>query len=471
MAPVNHSPSDHPSLSFCKSTESRGSTCASVSTASLLHNAGIESSGVSFAQISSAASNDSEVSVSMAQCNKILANYRQEDVVYALMTHLKEREGELKRITEQRNLTLKQKQATDMANQQLQGALAIQRNLLDAKEKTIQSLEHKLEKVGETARSTSHASEDKVMQLTEEVLSLNQEIVTAKQAHKGVLADKDNTICELKSEIEGLVSQIAKADRKKSSRYSRDLEEQVEELETKLGDAEKENAEFQIRVEDLEKQVKRKDWIISSLKQENEDQRHREDNLLVHVRGLQQTIDTYESRFMGKGIDVPIVLAKLQDAETRNKELVETLTQMGTQMSAMRTEGRKHGLDFDGIEMEFPIKDVTAMMMTSPTDTTPTGITDEEKRTFPPAIHDDIMSIDEEDEDADTATLNSILEPHDPFGKGDRDDLSLLIQDVRDGIEDIQNGGLCRCACSRGFERAGEPLLDIDAVISETFTD
>ncbi|KAL7516918.1 hypothetical protein ACHAWX_001885 [Stephanocyclus meneghinianus] len=471
MAPVKESLSDHPSLSVCISTESRGSGCASVSTASLLHNAGMESPSVSFAQIRSAASNDSQVSVSMAQCNKILANYRQEDVVYALMTHLKEREGELKRITEQRNLTLKQKLAADMANQQLQGALTIQRNLLDAKEKTIKSLEHKLEKESEAARSMSHASEDEVKQLTEEVLSLNHEIGTIKQAYKEALADKDTAICELQSEIEDLTAQFAKVEKKKSSRYSRDLEEQVEELEAKLEEAEKENSEFQTLVEDLEKQVKRKDWIISSLKQENEDQRHREDNLLVHIRGLQQTIDTYETRFMGKGIDVPIVLAKLQDAETRNKELAETLTQMGTRMSTMRMVIRKHGLDFDDREMDFPVKDVTAMMTNLPTVMSQTDVTDEEKRTLPPSVYEDTMSIDEEDEDADTATLNSILEPHDPFGNGDRDDLSLLIQDVKDGIEDIQNGGLCRCACARGFERGGEPVLDIDAVISETFTD
>lgn len=391
--------------------------------------------------------------------------------MYALMTHLKEREGELKRITEQRNLTLKQKLAADMANQQLQGALTIQRNLLDAKEKTIKSLEHKLEKESEAARSMSHASEDEVKQLTEEVLSLNQEIGTIKQAYKEALADKDTAICELQSEIEDLTAQFAKVEKKKSSQYSRDLEEQVEELEAKLEEAEKENSEFQTLVEDLEKQVKRKDWIISSLKQENEDQRHREDNLLVHIRGLQQTIDTYETRFMGKGIDVPIVLAKLQDAETRNKELAETLTQMGTRMSTMRMVIRKHGLDFDDREMDFPVKDVTAMMTNLPTVMSQTDVTDEEKRTLPPSVYEDTMSIDEEDEDADTATLNSILEPHDPFGNGDRDDLSLLIQDVKDGIEDIQNGGLCRCACARGFERGGEPVLDIDAVISETFTD
>ena len=111
------------------------------------------------------------------------------------------------------------------------------------------------------------------------------------------------------------------------------------------------------------------------------------------------------------------------------------------------------------------------MMTNLPTVMSQTDVTDEEKRTLPPSVYEDTMSIDEEDEDADTATLNSILEPHDPFGNGDRDDLSLLIQDVKDGIEDIQNGGLCRCACARGFERGGEPVLEIDAVISETFTD
>ena len=66
--------------------------------------------------------------------------------MYALMTHLKEREGELKRITEQRNLSLKLKVAAETANQRLQGALSIQKNLLDAKEITIKSLEERLEK-------------------------------------------------------------------------------------------------------------------------------------------------------------------------------------------------------------------------------------------------------------------------------------------------------------------------------------
>jgi DNA repair exonuclease SbcCD ATPase subunit len=407
----------------------------------------------------------------MAQCDKILSSYRQQDVVYALMTHLKEREGELKRITEQRNLTLKQKLASDTANQQLQGALAIQRNLLDAKEKTIKSLEYRLEKEGEYSRSSSSASGDKVKQLTDEILSLNQDAVATKEAYTKVITDKDETISKLQSMVEELNAKITKADKKKGSRFYKKLEEEVETLETKL----------ESKLEDLEKQVKRKDWMIGSLKEENESQRHREDNLRVHIRGLQQTIDTYETRFMGKGIDVPMVLAKLEDSEARSKELAEAMCQMEIQMSVLRVEFRKHGLDLEKTEMEFPVKnipvsDLEAMMASvhshgSIVSRSDTDITDDEKRT-PPSFHDPTMSGD--DDDGYTSTFNSVLEPHDPFGKVDRDDLSLLIQDVKDGIVDIQNGGLCRIGACRGHEiRDGpEDVISIDAVVfTETSDD
>lgn len=209
MAPVKDAPLD--ALSITVSTESRTSknSVRSISTAALLHNASVKSPrsahAPSYEQMRTAASGESE----MEKCDKILSNYRQEDVFYALMTHLKEREGELKRITEQRNLSLKLKLAAETANQQLQGALSIQRNLLHAKEITIKSLEDKLEKC-----LALTGGEDRIKELSAEVNSLNEEREKVKDAYHKVLTDKDDTIADLKAQLDETNEKLAKPKRR-----------------------------------------------------------------------------------------------------------------------------------------------------------------------------------------------------------------------------------------------------------------
>jgi hypothetical protein len=175
---------------------------------------------------------------------------------------------------------------------------------------------------------------------------------------------------------------------------------------------------------------------------------------------MQESIDTYESKFMGKGIDVPIVLAKLADAECRSKELAETMCQMEIQMSVMRMEFRKHGLDLEKIEMDFPVKNIGG----EEADGDVRFCCAEDEKRQPPSIADD-----------DMATLDSILEPYDPFNTEQddhKDDLSLLKQDVKDGIETIMDGGFCKCACAQGLdmrddEEADDEPLGIDAVYTD----
>jgi hypothetical protein len=386
----------------------------------------------------------------MEKCNKILSNYRQEDVVYALMTHLKEREGELKRITEQRNLSVKLKVAAETANQQLQGALSIQRNLLDAKEITIKSLEDRLEKC-----LALTGGEDRIKELAAEVTSLNEEREKVKDAYHKVLTDKDDTIADLKAQLDTMNEKLEKAGKKRSKSAASSTESQLQDLETQLQETTLESSNLKTLTEEMSKIIKRKDWMISSMKQENEDQRHREDNLHTHIALMQETIDTYESKFVGKGVDVPIVLAKLADAECRSKELAETMCQMEIQMSVMRMEFRKHGLDLKKIDMDFPVKSIGGEA--DGEDTVVGGrcnaANDEEKRQQP-SIGDD-----------DTATLDSILEPYDPFNTEQddhKDDLSLLKQDVKDGIETIMDGGFCRCACAGGLEMRDDEEADED---------
>lgn len=454
MAPVKDAPLD--TLSITVSTESRTSknSARSISTAALLHNASVKSPrsahAPSYEQMRTAASGESE----MEKCDRILSNYRQEDVVYALMTHLKEREGELKRITEQRNLSLKLKLAAETANQQLQGALSIQRNLLHAKEITIKSLEDKLEKC-----LALTGGEDRIKELSAEVNSLNEEREKVKDAYHKVLTDKDDTIADLKAQLDETNEKLAKAE-KKRSKSTTSTEAQLQDLETQLEEATLESSNLKTLTEELSKVIKRKDWMISSIKQENEDQRHREDNLHTHIAMMQESIDTYESKFMGKGIDVPIVLAKLADAECRSKELAETMCQMEIQMSVMRMEFRKHGLDLEKIEMDFPVKNIGG----EEADGDVRFCCAEDEKRQPPSIADD-----------DMATLDSILEPYDPFNTEQddhKDDLSLLKQDVKDGIETIMDGGFCKCACAQGLdmrddEEADDEPLGIDAVYTD----
>ena len=451
MAPVKDAPSE--SLSACISTESyissKTSTAASVSTAAFLHNASVKSRRnppniLTYDQICSTTRGESDID----QCEKILSTFRQEDVVYALMTHLKEREGDLKRITEQRNLSLKLKMASDTTNQQLQGALSIQKNLLQAKESTIKSLENKLEE-----SEALKGGEEKIKELTHEIASLNEEREKVKDAYHKVLTDKEDTITDLKDQVQELSDKLAKCEKKKSSRHSKPYEEQINELESKLEESENENSQLKSELEEMDKAIKRKAWMIDSMKQENEDQRHREDNLHTHIKGMQQIIGTYESKFIGKGVDVPMVLAKLVDAETRSKDLADTMCQMEIQMSVMRMEFRKHGLDLEKIEMDFPVASIG--------NDGQDRLSSDDERRQPPSM--DEMSVN------DTATIDSILEPYDPFGNG-QDDISLLKQDVKKGFDNMIDAGLCRYACgAEGIEMEDETdlSLGIDAVYTD----
>lgn len=455
MAPVKDAPSD--SLSITISTESRTSknSMKSVSTASLLHYASVNSprdASLTYEQICTAASGDE-----VEKCKKILSNYRQEDVVYALMTHLKEREGELKRMTEQRNLSLKLKVAAETANQQLQGALSIQKNLLDAKEITIKSLEDELEK-----SQALKGGEDRIRELNEEVASLAEEREKDKDAHHKILIEKDDTINELKVQVTELHDKLKSAEKKKTIKSARstDYQSQIEDLESKLHESAEEKNELRTKIEELSELIKRKDWMITSMKQENEDQRHREDNLHTHIAGLQETIDTYEAKFVGKGIDVPIVLAKLADADCRSKTLAESMCQMEIQMSVMRMELRKHGLNLEKVEMDFPFKVGADVRGEDIVDDTVDAA--DEGRREPPSIAED-----------GSVELDSILEPYDPFNTDaddHKDDLSLIKQDIKDGIQNIMEGGLCRVACAKGIDMRDDESdghFDIDAVYTD----
>ena len=385
----------------------------------------------------------------------MLSNYRQEDVVYALMTHLKEREGELRRITEQRNLSLKLKLAADTSNTQLQDALSIQKNVLAEKEQTIRSLEEQPEQ-----SRIVNGGEERIKELTEEVTALNEERIKVKDAYSKVMADKDDTISSLQATIDELTSKLTKLEKRKSSRHStRDYESRIEQLEQQLEQSQQTSSDLELKLEESQKVVKRKDWMISSMKTENEQQRHREDNLHVHVQQMQTVISTYETQFCGRNVDVPMILAKLSDAEARSKELAEGMCQMEIQMSVMRMEFRKHGLDLEKIEMDFPVVggthgaegEANAFNGMPSTPLTPRTLGTED----------------------DTATLDSRLDPYDPFGNG-KDDISLLKQDVKKGIKKFMDGGLCQIRCVQDVDidtREDERLtLDIDAVYTDVST-
>lgn len=398
-----------------------------------------------YAHLQPAPSTDNSINTTnTAKCNEVLSNYRQQDVVFALMTHLKEKEGEIKKMSQEKTMALQQKLQGDAVVRQLQSAVSSQKCLLEEKEKMISKLN------GGGSASVA-ATEGRVKELTEELLALNAKNATTKSEFKRILKDREEKISKLKLEVCDLSTKVEVAEKKSNFRYSDELEQELDDLEAKLDEANEKQTLSTIRIDEMEKEIKRKEWIIKSLQDENEAQRHRESHLLKHIATLDESLQTYETQFNGKEVDVPMVLAKLEDATKRSVELegkMKNLTAEYRKLDlfaarkklecATTTRTKKLGV-VNGVIVEFPQSENDANLG-NPMDVDEKSLSNNSMESSSSSVlHTSTF-------DDDAVTLNSM---DDPFSaKHNQDDISLLIQDVKNGIERIQEGAFCRTYAS-----------------------
>jgi len=235
--------------------------------------------------------NSQRVSIgSVPNSNNTLNAFRQGDVVQAMMTQLREKESELTRLSEHRQALLKQYTISEQAKLQLQNKISSHNEVMAKKDAKIAMLEE---------GSSKHLAE-------------------TNSRYKRVVQERDDELSRLKSIVEDFK---AKIDEYEHSRQPSKLEEEVTKVKCDLAIASGEILTSYDTIEQLEKKVKSKEWMIKTLKEENDQHRSRETELLSQINKLREGIQTYETKFTGRGVDVPMLLAKLRDYGARTKDL------------------------------------------------------------------------------------------------------------------------------------------------------
>ena len=246
-------------------------------------------------------------SVTAAKTNNLNSNFRQDDVVYALMSQLRQKDVEISILTNQRSLLVQEKEIADQISLQYKKTVDMHNKVVAEKDTKIALLQQKLYQ--ERKGSGSAIAEANLSHLAE----TNTE-------YKRILKERDDELAHLHPLLNQLKSKIEEYSTKESVQYTQELENEVKKLKGGLIVATEETNTANSNIEDFEKKVKSKEWMIKSLQEENEDQRSRESRLTTQIKTLSETVQEYETKFEGKGVDVPMLLAKLKDYEVRTKD-------------------------------------------------------------------------------------------------------------------------------------------------------
>ena len=135
------------------------------------------------------------------------------------------------------------------------------------------------------------------------------------------LLEREAELSRLKPIAAELQAQVHRYGRQEHVRVLQRLERDLARTREELAVAEDAHATSKSTIEDLEKKVKGKQWVVKSLQEDGLLQRSREAHLLAHIKTLEEKLDTYERKFRGRGIDVPVLIAKLKDYEVRVRHL------------------------------------------------------------------------------------------------------------------------------------------------------
>ena len=238
--------------------------------------------------------------VSSVHSRNILQSYKQEDVVAALMTQLREKHSELVKTQEEQQSLKQQHFLTDQTNKEMKRKLDQCAKALLEKDKRIDVLE----------RSLLHEREEASAILDLKLGALHKSYDKC----KCTLDERNRELDALRPRAEELASKVEEYEQSTSL-------EGVKALEQKLVSTTGRLETCSDRMDELEKQNKSKDWVIKSLKDELVSVRSSERQLQCEVASLKKSVNVYESEFNGTSVDVQMLIAKLKDSENRTKDL------------------------------------------------------------------------------------------------------------------------------------------------------
>ncbi|KAL7549602.1 hypothetical protein ACHAWF_012874 [Thalassiosira exigua] len=388
--------------------------------------------------------------VDSAHCDR-LRNFRQDDIVHALMAQLRERESELALLSEQCQVTLQQQQVIEQTNEQLKGEIDLYSKLVDEKDINIAVLQQKL--ANEQKSNEFDMAEAKLKHLVESNFECNRILqerndelsrlkplmnelktkVDEYESSNRILQERNDELSQLKPIMKELKTKVDEYESKDGA--------YVEDLEEALAKAKEEHDATTSAIENLDKKIRGKEWMVKALQEENKDQRSKENHLLVHIEKLNEKLDTYETKFKGRGVDVPMLLAKLKDYDVRTKDLqgqVRRLTNKKLNELVLRSSPNPKQ---DQADDEKP--PVTATSHKQP------EIVDDDAdngscATDAYSLVDNSLLEEEDDEEVTFASQGTDdLDAHDDF-----DD---FLSEVKVGIESLKVGGLC-CATRTSLE-------------------
>lgn len=377
-----------------------------------------QSGGLPYRQPSSSAAYATATAVPAASAgDSMLRNFRQEDIVNALMTQLREKESQITLLSEQGKVLFNQQQITERTNLQLKAKIDLHNKAVAAKDTKIALLEQQLAQ--EKRGNGSHIAEANLKHLTQ----TNAEC-------KRILQERDDELSALRPVVREMKAKIEDYERKENVQRAGELEEELDNVKSELAAANDKNCELDNTIEQLEKKVKGKEWMVKSLQEENDDQRSRENHLLAHIKRLNDQIQTYESKFKGTGVDVPMLLAKLKDYEVRTTDLqgqIRRLTNKKLNELVLRSSP---------VPNEEESKDKKAVVASKP----------QEDEVDNESIASENSSFVEQDDEEDTLGTNGTDEDmFSPKSEQDEDVLSDFLTDVKAGIETLEMESLC-CA-------------------------
>lgn len=342
----------------------------------------------------------------------------------ALMVQLREKESQLNQLSQQHRVALQTQQITEQTNLQLKVKVEQHNRAVAERDTRIAVLEQKLSQ--ERKGNGSAIVEANLAHLKEK----NAE-------HQRLLTERDAELSQLRPLMKDLMAKVEEFEHKGSVQHANMLEEELAQLRIDLAVAKDQGFKAESLVEELEKKVKGKEWMIKSLQEESEDQRSRESHLMSHIKTLTQKVETYESKFNGGGIDVPMLLAKLKDYEVRTKDLqgqVRRLTNKKLNELVLRSSPIPHGKEND---------DTAAATSTKSKLDQDDG--DNDSVLF---SDNDSFLVNSIQDDDGTFMSNVTDDMYDQYAHKSNEDeeedvLSDFISDVKVGIETLEMGSLC----------------------------
>ena len=227
------------------------------------------------------------------------------------MTQLREKDAQISILTDQRVLLVQQKQIAEQTAQQYKYKIGQHNKVVAEKDTKIAILEQKL------AQNGSVIAEANINHLTE-----------TNANYKRIMQERDDELAHLRPLLNEMKSKIEEYSNKDSIQYREQLEDKLTKLEEELVAAKDLISEANNTIDQLENKVKSKEWMIKTLQETNDDQRSKENHLKAQILQLNEQVETYETKFNGKGVDVPMLLAKLNDYEVRTKDLQDQIRRL-----------------------------------------------------------------------------------------------------------------------------------------------